>query len=618
MIIATVGHVDHGKTALLQALTGINADRLAEEQRRGMTIDLGYAYWPQPDGRIIGFIDVPGHEKFLSNMLAGVGSIDHALLVVACDDGVMPQTREHLAILRLLTCPAITVALNKADKASQTRVLELRQQVNDLLEQSGWHDTAMFVTSSTQRQGIGALSQHLQTLNIRRTNLHQRFRLAIDRVFNVTGSGLVVTGSAFAGQVQIADRLWLSGADKMVRVRGLHAQNSPVTTASSGQRIALNIVADVHKSQIRRGDWLLAQAAETPASQAIVELQALIPLRQWQTLHIHHAARHITGRISLLNERFAELRFDAPLWLVDNDQLILRDISARYTLAGARVITLHVPRRGKRQPDFLLWLAHYAAEQSDAESLALAAAQHPVSVQEFSWARQLTQQQCDQLLIGTDYQQLAGYIISHPAWQRWQQQLLSHLAHYHHHYPDESGIGRERLRRIALPDLPAMLALALIDKLRIDGQLKGRGGFICLPEHEAQLNTQYQTIWQQLSVLFSDSPWWVRDLAQQAGQDENIIRQALHYLAKQGLVQAIVKDRYYRYEQMVFFADIVRELHQQHGYITTSDFRNRIQSGRKLAIQILEYFDHTGFTRRRGDQHWLSDTSLFSQSAKVK
>lgn len=611
MIIAVAGHVDHGKTALLQAITGVNADRLAEEKRRGMTIDLGYAYWPQPDGRIIGFIDTPGHEKFLSNMLAGVGRVDHALLVVACDDGVMAQTREHLAILQLLACPAMTVVLNKADKVSPERIKEVHQQLDNLLAASGCGDTPVFITSATGQQGIVALSRHLQTLNHTSCHLHQRFRLAIDRVFSIPGSGLVVTGSAFSGQVNTGDRLWLTGASNTVRVRGLHAQNRQVEFATGGQRIALNIAGDVQKTQIRRGDWLLSQQPPCAVNQVIVELQSLIALQQWQTLHIHHAASHTTGRVSLLDGRFAELQLDSALWLADNDRLILRDISASQTLAGARVITQYVPQRGKRQPDFLRWLALCAAAHNDEENLLLVTGHHPVFVPHFAWARQLTSQRLNQLLISPDYRQLAGYVFQHRLSSYWQQQLLSCLERYHHSYPAESGVGRERLRRMALPALPGALVLALIHELRASEQLKGRGGFVCLPGHETRLNAQYQIIWQQLAGLFADRPLWVRDLAHQTGQDENTIRQVLYHVARCGEIQAIVKDRYYRYESMVNFATVVRKLHQQYGYIETTDFRNRIQTGRKLAIQILEYFDRSGFTRRRGNQHLLSDASLF-------
>ncbi|WP_411753938.1 selenocysteine-specific translation elongation factor, partial [Serratia sp. (in: enterobacteria)] len=257
MIIATAGHVDHGKTTLLQAITGINADRLPEEQRRGMTIDLGYAYWPQPDGRVLGFIDVPGHEKFLANMLAGIGGIDHALLVVACDDGVMAQTREHLAILRLSGRAQLTVALTKADRVDPARVAEVQTQVLAELAQQGWHDAPVFVTAAALGEGIDELRQHLLALQPGEHLLSRRFRLAVDRAFSVKGAGLVVTGTALGGSVAVGDTLWLTGADVPVRVRGLHAQNQAAEQAVAGQRIALNISGDVSKDQLTRGDWLL-------------------------------------------------------------------------------------------------------------------------------------------------------------------------------------------------------------------------------------------------------------------------------------------------------------------------------------------------------------------------
>ena len=191
MIIATAGHVDHGKTTLLQAITGINADRLPEEKKRGMTIDLGYAYWPQPDGRVLGFIDVPGHEKFLSNMLAGVGGIDHALLVVACDDGVMAQTREHLQILQLTGNLQLTVALTKADRVDEARISEVREEVLAALDNYGFADTVLFVTAANEGRGIAELRAHLQQLPARLHAAQHRFRLAIDRALTVKGAGLV-------------------------------------------------------------------------------------------------------------------------------------------------------------------------------------------------------------------------------------------------------------------------------------------------------------------------------------------------------------------------------------------------------------------------------------------
>ncbi|HBR2012072.1 TPA: selenocysteine-specific translation elongation factor, partial [Klebsiella pneumoniae] len=234
MIIATAGHVDHGKTTLLQAITGVNADRLPEEKARGMTIDLGYAYWPQPDGRVLGFIDVPGHEKFLSNMLAGVGGIDHALLVVACDDGVMAQTREHLAILQLTGKPTLTVALTKTDRVAAARVAEVQAEVEQTLGELGFDAVAFFPTAAAENIGIAELRSHLLQLAERPRPQQQRFRLALDRAFTVKGAGLVVTGTALSGEVRVGDTLWLTGVNTPMRVRGLHAQNQAVEQAHAG------------------------------------------------------------------------------------------------------------------------------------------------------------------------------------------------------------------------------------------------------------------------------------------------------------------------------------------------------------------------------------------------
>ncbi len=350
MIIATAGHVDHGKTTLLEAITGVNADRLPEEKKRGMTIDLGYAYWPQPDGRIPGFIDVPGHEKFLANMLAGIGGIDHALLVVACDDGVMPQTREHLAILQLTGKPSLTVALTRADRVDEARIDQVREEVNATLTEFGFTGAAIFITAAPEQRGIDELREHLLNLPERAQEAQHRFRLAIDRAFSVKGAGLVVTGTALSGDVRVGDTLWLTGVNKPVRVRGLHAQNQPTDRAHGGQRIALNIVGDAQKEELHRGDWLLSERPPEPATRVIVALDTHAPLSQWQPLHLHHAASHITGRVSLLTDTLAELVLDSPLWLADNDRLILRDISARTTLQAPRRVSElaeHAVRRRK-------------------------------------------------------------------------------------------------------------------------------------------------------------------------------------------------------------------------------------------------------------------------------
>ena len=612
MIIATAGHVDHGKTTLLQAITGINADRLPEEKARGMTIDLGYAYWPQPDGRVLGFIDVPGHEKFLSNMLAGVGGIDHALLVVACDDGVMAQTREHLAILQLTGKPTLTVALTKADRVETARVEEVKAEVEAVLAEFGFTGATLFAVAATEGLGIAGLREHLLQLSARAHPQHQRFRLAIDRAFTVKGAGLVVTGTALSGEVNVGDTLWLTGVDKPMRVRGLHAQNQPVEQAWAGQRIALNIAGDAQKVELNRGDWLLAEPPPEASERVIVELQCHTPLSQWQPLHIHHAASHITGRVSLLEGALAELVLDTPLRLADNDRLVLRDISARLTLAGARVVTLNPPRRGKRKPEYLQWLHALAAAQGDdVQALDIHLQRDAVRLDDFAWARQLSRGGLNALIQRPDYLQAGNSLLSAPLAARWQRKLLDALARYHDQHRDEPGPGRERLRRIALPMEDEALVLLLIEQMRESGIVHSHHGWLHLPEHKAGFTDEQQAIWQRVVGLFADEPWWVRDLAREANVEESLMRAVLRQAAQQGMITAIVKDRYYRNDRIVAFAKMIRELDLERGSTCAADFRDTLNVGRKLAIQILEYFDRIGFTRRRGNDHILRDKALF-------
>lgn len=633
MIFATAGHVDHGKTTLIQAITGVDTTHLPEEKKRGMTIDLGYAYWPQPDGSSVGFVDVPGHEKFLPNMLAGMGGIDHILLVVACDDGVMAQTREHLAILRLIGRPDITVVLTKADSVEQARIEEVRQQVGQLLASQGWQSVPLFITAAATKEGIIPLREHLQSIhqsyathqicsssfarqNLQYEKLQQRFRLAIDRVFTIKGAGLVVTGTALAGSINVGDMLWLTGSDQTVRVRGLHAQNQLVQRATAGQRIALNIVGNISKEQISRGDWLLLQKPSFAAEKVLVEIEADLPLQNWQSLHIHHATSHITGRISILNSLtatpiLAELTLDRPLWLVENDRLILRDISARKTLAGARVVSLSSPRRGKRQPEFLHWLSQLVRTSSHLENLTLYLTRGALLLSHFAWARQLIENQLNNLLVGMEVMVAGDWVLSLHHVVQAEQKLLQTIEEYHEKHPDQLGVGKARLKRMALPTLDDMLAYKLINRLLEQEVLKQTHGWLHLPEHGLMFTPEQACLWLKAEPYFKTEAWWVRDLATEMGEDEEVIRRLLRKAAQLGLVIAIVSDRYYHQQQIQQLADLIRNYSQTKGGITAIDFRDELGIGRKLAIQILEYFDRTGFTRRKANLHVLRDEGIF-------
>ncbi|MFG7477712.1 selenocysteine-specific translation elongation factor, partial [Enterobacter hormaechei] len=519
--------------------------------------------------------------------------------------------REHLAILQLTGNPQLTVALTKADRVDEARINEVRAEVLAALAEYGFEDAALFVTVATEGRGIDALREHLQQIPSREQASHHRFRLAIDRAFTVKGAGLVVTGTALSGEVNVGDTLWLTGVNTSMRVRGLHAQNQPVERAYAGQRIALNIVGDAEKDQLNRGDWLLADAPPEPSERIIVSLQTHTPLTQWQPLHIHHAASHITGRVSLLENDLAELVFDSPLWLADNDRLVLRDISARETLAGARVVMLDPPRRGKRKPEYLQWLAALAKASDDRSALDIHLERGAVDLAAFAWARQLSGEGLRLLTQEPGFIQAGNRLLNAPVAARWQRKVLSTLATYHEQHQDEPGPGRERLRRMALPMEDDALVLLLIENMRESGVINSHHGWLHLPEHKAGFTAEQDAVWQKVAALFGDEPWWVRDLARETHTDEQLMRQVLRHAAQQGMIVAIVKDRYYRNDRIVAFANLIRELDQARGSTCAADFRDRLNVGRKLAIQILEYFNRIGFTRRRGNDHVLRDAQLF-------
>src|SRR6516165_9584235 len=297
MILATAGHIDHGKTALVQALTGVDADRLPEEKRRGLTIDLGFAYATLPDGTELGFVDVPGHERFLPNMLAGVLSIDRVLLIVAADDGPRPQTLEHLDILELIGIAEVTGVITKIDRVERGRAEIVAAEVRALLAAAGFTESPIFRVSSRTGEGIKPLAQHLRRSarvalrNRAAASVSGLFRMPIDRAFTLPGIGLVVTGTVTAGVVALGDRLTISPSGIAVRVRGLHTQNQPVETAAAGERCAVNVAGSFPEgSEPRRGDWILAAERHAPAKRLDLFLRtsrfAGVPLRDGLPVHL--------------------------------------------------------------------------------------------------------------------------------------------------------------------------------------------------------------------------------------------------------------------------------------------------------------------------------------------
>ena len=627
MIVATAGHVDHGKTSLVRALTGIDTDRLPEEKRRNLTIDLGFAYLPLEGGGVLGFVDVPGHERFIRNMLCGVAAIDYALLVVAADDGVMPQTEEHMAILDLLDVGAGAVAITKTDRVDPDRVAEVAEEVELYLDETRLAGAPVFPVSSADGSGVDALKTHLATVadTIGRRPADGHFRLAVDRSFTVVGAGLVVTGTAFSGNVSVDDRLLLSPARIPVRVRGIHAQDRKAESGRAGERLALNIVGQsLGRDDVARGDWIVEEAAHLPVQRIDATVRILAdesrPVAHWTPVHLHLAAADVTGRLALLEARslapgesgLAQLVLDRPIGAVHGDRFVLRDQSATRTMGGGTVVDVLPPARGRARPARLAYLK--AVREPDAAAAlqaAVDAARDAVDLVKFARARNLTEAAREALFAAADMVRLGDgerdVAFSRPRWTALRSSVGAALARWHEDREDAVGPTEANLRSAMEPRIAVDLLRLAIPELEREGVLVREGARVRLPDHRPKMTAADEALWQRLEALLEEGgtrPPLIGEIAEETGFDSRRIAAFLGRAAKLGLVVGATKNRYYLPASLRGLAGSLEQAAAESadGTVSAAAFRDKAGIGRNLAIEVLEYFDKIRFTRRAGNE----------------
>ncbi len=634
-VIGTAGHVDHGKSRLVEALTGIDPDRLKEEKEREMTIDLGFAWLTLPSGEPVGIVDVPGHRDFIENMLAGVGGIDAALFVVAADEGVMPQTREHLDILDLLEVTNGVVALTKIDLVEDEEWLELVQlDVAELLEDTVLDDAPMVPVSVRTGQGLQDLLKKLDELleNVPPRKNLGRPRLPVDRVFTIAGFGTVVTGTLLDGDLQVGQEVEVLPHGPKARVRGLQTHQEKIERAVPGSRVAINLTG-VSKDEVQRGDVVTIPSWLKPTTLVDVRLRYLAnaprPLRHNAPLKFFSGSAEVMARARLLDaeaippggEGWVQLRLVEPVALVRGDRFIVRQPSPAVTVGGGQVIDPHPRRRHRRFRYEVIARLATLAKGSPAEILlqSLETSQ-PCQVRALMKRSGLVTEQAghalQELLDGQQIlildsriekvpnaQYLVAnnpYLISASGWEKLLSKLIIALQDYHQRRPLRQGMPREELK--SQLKLSTKLLNEVANRAVIEGRLVDEEATLRLPEHQVKFSAEQERQVQKLLAAFRENPYTTPSVAD---SEVMVGTEVLNALIQQGKLVQVSEEVLFleeTYEEMV---KRVIEHIEKKGSITVAQVRDMFAASRKYALSLMEHLDERRVTRRVGDERVL-------------
>ena len=622
MIVATAGHIDHGKTTLIRALTGIDTDALPEEKARGISIDVGFAHMTTEGGQVIGFVDVPGHERFIRNMLSGVYAVGHVLLVIAADDGVMPQTREHLSIVGLLGVAQITLVITKRDRVDEARLAQVEHDARELLAKAGYTDVPVIAVSAVTGAGMDELRRLLasaaaaEVQNDLQSGALARF--VVDRVFSASGSGTVARGTVISGVIAAGDTLTASPSGKPARVRKLQSHGKAVESAHAGQRCAINL-ANVEQEEIARGEWLVAQSAHRPTERLGVRCQVLAgeigALKHWTPVHVHLGAADIPGRIALRRgasiapgeTEFAQLILQHPVHAVHGDRFILRDQSATRTIGGGKVIDPFPPARRRA-----LWPVVAAAlacgDPRAALETLLASRSEGVDL---DWLAHVFNLPFERVaaMAPADAMVLKLRIplaFSAATIGQLAQGMSERVQHFHVENRSAEGMELRQLHRDLARTLDFEAFSAITRLVAPKSGLLLQGSRLRAVGHDSTDNPRDGQAWRLIEPVLEDAEAMIpslRELSVQSGVPLPQLRDLAHRKSAVGRLVKITPERFALPETIDMLKEMAEQTarRQPDGLFTAAQYRDTIRTGRGLAIEILECLDRLGATGRRGD-----------------
>ena len=615
-VIGTAGHVDHGKSTLINALTGIDPDRLREERERGMTIDLGFAWLTTPSGLDIGFVDVPGHQDFIRNMLAGIGGIDAALLVIALDEGVMPQTREHLAILGLLGIDRGVVALTKRDLVDDAWSELAVSDVRGVLAGTAFASAPLVEVSAARRTGlrelVAALERVLGDAPARRDI--GRPRLPIDRAFTMAGFGTVVTGTLADGSLQVGDEVELVPGGRRARIRGLQTHRRAIDVAVPGSRVAANLTG-VDKDEVVRGMVAVRPGSLSATSAIALRLQVLASasdaVAHGDAVKVHAGTAETMAQLAVLegdeiapgSAAWAELRLVEPVAVAVGDRVVVRRPSPSETLGGGAIADAAAGRT-RRRADAVAALERRSAPR--ASSRALAVLDVPRTANEIAERSGLDAKARDdaiaELVAAGEIVPLADAYVSRAAFETMATHASRVAALAHRRTPLRAGAPREEVRSAV--GLPAKRFAAFVERLVADGRIAERGTSLALPGHTPTLTPEHEAAWAHARAALDGDPLQPPSPAQLEA-NFGLDREVVAALAERGDLVRVGADAVFRPAAVTRFADTVIDELASAKTITVSRARDLTGSSRKHVLPLLQFLDDHGLTRRQGDDRVL-------------
>ena len=627
-VIGTAGHVDHGKTSLIKALTGIDTDRLAEEKKRGITIEVGFAHMDLPGGLTAGVVDVPGHERFIRNMLAGASGIDLALLVVAADDGVMPQTREHLDILRLLGIKVGLVALTKCDLADRDWIELVKDDISRLTRDTFLEGCPIVEVSSQTGQGLGELKEALAKIigDLKAPQSGADFRLPLDRVFSMTGFGTVVTGTLMEGKIQTGDTAMIYPEELEVKVRGIQVHSAAVDTAWPGQRAAVNL--NIKKEKLSRGDVLASAGSLRPTLMLDVRLEVLadspFAVKNGSWVHLYLGSRELLAKVVLMDENelgegrnaFAQLRLMEPVTAKVGDRFVIRFYSPVITIGGGQVLDA-APLKHRRHKSQVIEQFETKESGSPLERLELAVMERPENFP--SLAELVMRAGLDPVRVRNDVNILAqkgllvpltkDVIIHRKELDRLRIKLKTLLDEWHANNPFSPGMNLEELRRRLTPGAAQAVSDALLTLLEKDKFIVREQASLRLSSFKPQVNEAENEMIDKLSRIYQDfalSPQVTSAVEPPKTADEERRRNAaLAALVRQGQLLRL-DEAYYIHKSSYDRAWLkFKEMAADGSVVITSQFRDALETSRRVAVSLLEHFDKAGLTKAVGEGRTL-------------